>query len=797
MKRCLLLLVMLVSASDIFAAKQDNQRRVLRGSVAIEDGSALGFATIEAIAVADSLKKFAVLGEEDGRFSLSLPRGEYNVVVSFFGYLDSTKQIKVEGDRDMGEIVLKPDALVVDDVEVTGQMFEKRADGYAMALSRNPIAKGKDLYDALSIAPGVSTYDGLTINGRSGAKVYVNNRPLNLSGDDLENYLKNLRAEDVISIEVIHEAGVQYDADASGGIIKITLRKLHESGYYGSATIGSSVDFNGVVDGKVNGNISYRKDKFSLYSNIGYSRYNYNQELLETTSYDSGSTIVNNAPVEMDHNNTSAELSGVYDISDNQSVGLNLRYGKYSSNTGYVAHSIYESDDYVETLLDNDLYNGSDRINLSANYFWTIDTLGSNMKLYFDYTNSVKDSHSNYTTSYITPDLSSYLDRDFSEGRGEMYSANVDFELPLNKTMKLKTGAKYYHMSNYDDITYQDLVDGVWVDDDTYSDLFNYDEDVVAAYIDYSASFGKFMLMAGVRAEQTFIDIRSQASSEDNNKDSYLSLFPSLNLMYNINAEKGHSLTANINRKVSRPSFSSLSPFRLPMNSYTYIVGNPFLEPSFPMNYTLTATLWGKYSVSAMAYITDGVVGQRVITDPDDPEILLYKHMNGNKQEMYGISLYAPFKVTDWWSGVVNSNICTLIASYYDTDDTLIEQQTPYIYASLMNTFNLGKGWNVTLNGRYSSSAIAQNMTVTGSYAVYGGVTKDLIKDKLSLAVDFDNILFANMVIDIAGDGFSKHIVDSYNRRKIGFTLRYSFAKGKKLNVKKAESGASSESGRF
>ena len=45
--------------------------------------------------------------------------------------------------------------------------------------------------------------------------------------------LENLKAEDILKIEVIPYAGAEYDANATGGVIKITLKKQREEVYSG------------------------------------------------------------------------------------------------------------------------------------------------------------------------------------------------------------------------------------------------------------------------------------------------------------------------------------------------------------------------------------------------------------------------------------------------------------------------------------------------------------------------------------------------------------------------------------
>ena len=55
----------------------------------------------------------------------------------------------------------------------------------------------------------------------------------------LLTYLRSLRADDIQKIEVVPTTGADYDADSSGGIIRITLRKRRENGVEGSLSADS------------------------------------------------------------------------------------------------------------------------------------------------------------------------------------------------------------------------------------------------------------------------------------------------------------------------------------------------------------------------------------------------------------------------------------------------------------------------------------------------------------------------------------------------------------------------------
>lgn len=91
-------------------------------------------------------------------------------------------------------------------------------------------------------APGVWLADnGISINGASGAKVFVDNREVKLKGEELLAYLRSLKSDDVRQIEVIPIAGAEYDANTRGGVVRISLRRRLNNGMQGNVSMGTSL----------------------------------------------------------------------------------------------------------------------------------------------------------------------------------------------------------------------------------------------------------------------------------------------------------------------------------------------------------------------------------------------------------------------------------------------------------------------------------------------------------------------------------------------------------------------------
>ena len=164
---------------------------------------------------------------EDGCFNINVLKGTYDFKVTYVGMKPYESKEKVEKNLDLGKIKLTSDGVVMQEVTVTASTIRREADRFVMQVEDQPITIGKNGEELLKQAPGVwITDDAISINGKSGTKIYINDREQNMSNEQLISFLKSLSAEDISKIEVIPQAGAEYSADTSSGIIKIYTRKI-------------------------------------------------------------------------------------------------------------------------------------------------------------------------------------------------------------------------------------------------------------------------------------------------------------------------------------------------------------------------------------------------------------------------------------------------------------------------------------------------------------------------------------------------------------------------------------------
>ena len=253
--------------------------------------------------------------------------------------------------------------------------------------------------------------------------------------------------------------------------------------------------------------------------------------------------------------------------------------------------SVYNQAGHIDSILNSDA-NAKIRSHYhSANLYLKqlIDSTGKIFSLnadWFKY-NDDKDRFFN-NTSYgqddqpISNSFAEYLST--SKQQIAIYTVKADVDLPY-KFFKLSAGSKISFINNQSDVAFFKRNTGVYVKDDKQSNVFDYKENTQALYVNASKSVNKWDFQLGLRGEYTQID---GVSVNERNRNQYFQLFPTAFITYRLN--EGSVWSVNYGRRINRPAYRKLNPFRWYSNQYVYTEGNPFLKPSYNNNVAIAHT---------------------------------------------------------------------------------------------------------------------------------------------------------------------------------------------------------------
>jgi len=606
-------------------------------------------------------------------------------------------------------VTLLPSSKTLSAVVVNAKkpMIEVKADKTIFNVEASINATGSNALELLQKSPGVQVdnNDNISMKGKSGVKIYVDGKMLQLDSKELAEYLKNINSSDIEAIEMISNPGAKYDASGNAGIINLRLKKNKRFGTNGSANIGF---VQGVTPkGNASVALNYRNKKINIYGNVGGSIGKYRNTLdfyriQKDSLYDQLSINSTN------RKNLNVKAGMDYFINKKNTIGIlanvNESNNKWISDT-HTNISYEPTKDFVKSLIStNTITNARSSANFNLNYRYA-DTSGKEYNVDVDYGFYDMDGRSYQPNNYYAQNgdfLYSVINRNNTPTRINIFSAKADAEFKLGKG-KFGYGVKTSFVTTKNSFNfYKDDSEGKPVFQQGRSNDFNYTENVNAAYVNYNTPLGtKWNMQAGIRAEQTSSDgalIRKDGNvqADDQVKRRYFDVFPSAAISWNINTK--NALNLSYSRRIDRPSYQDLNPFENKLDELTYRKGNAFLRPQYTDNIELTHTLFGKINTSVgYSYVRDY---STEVTDTLGNATYVQER-NLATQQIYNAGINANLAIAKWWNSYVS-----LWYNYQDIKGDYNGKKVRNAFgtygAYLQQSFNLGKDYSAELSGWYS-----------------------------------------------------------------------------------------------
>lgn len=787
MKKWIIWIVMIICAIEASAARLCPAH----GRVVNEQGKAIEYATV--VLLREGRQVAGMATDADGRFQLEAAPGQYALQIQYLGCEPLKQLIRVEENNDLGDFVLRSSPTQIEDVVVSARLVRREADRFVVDVANAPAAIGKDGIELLEHAPGV-WIDGekISINGKSGSKVFVNDRELRMDNEQLLTYLRSLRAEEIQKIEVVPVTGADFDADSSAGIIKITLKKRRENGMNGSVAFNTTLsDIYHTYDPSAN--INLHSGKVDFYSSIWGSLGNQRMITHENTRYNaSGKSLQAISNARHNQRNYGINAGGLFEINPKNSLGAEFSYwrGK-SGGPNQTSTDLSDGSEVVNTRSIFDSHSLNNTYAVTFNYIHKLDTLGSTLKLLADYTHRNSDS-GNDNSSRITTG-NSFVDSLYRDNATSIYdvaTATLALEKSFSPRWTLKAGAKYTFNDMRNTALYEYRKADAWLRNDNQSYTVNYTENIAALYATASARLGRWSLVAGLRGEYTHTHGKSGGLRQN-----YFSLFPNANISYTLAPEKGHSLILQYARTIERPRFWCLNPQRWQLSDYTYQSGNPSLDPAFQHDVNLTLVLANKYSLTGGVQIVDGEIQQTMLSDPQNPDMLQINWVNFDATTSYYATVNLPFQPAKWWQMNLNG---VYMRRGQRVEQHGAQQYFNWAFVNVSNTFSLPAKFYIDCSYFYQSRIDLGNIWVMPNHMLQAGIKKRF-GERFTLSFSVRNILDQGQTIGANGDGFVRRVKVSqpWSNRQYRFGVTWNFKSGKAFHKKSVEAGSEEEKKRL
>ncbi|MEM9525542.1 MAG: TonB-dependent receptor, partial [Bacteroidota bacterium] len=582
------------------------------------DGAPLPYAEVMLLDTLNQLIK-GDLSDLDGRFTLAAPAGRYHLRVNYLGYEAEAVVLELVENQDLGTITLsnQGEDLAAVTVTATRPLIEQRPDRLIFNLESSIAAAGGTGLSALELVPGIRLQNGLLeLIGRGNPAVLLDGRLLQLTGEELTSFLASLAADDIQRIEVIANPPARYAAAGQGGLLNIVLKKGRSNAWKNTTTLSHTQAFYGFTN--LNNAFFFNREKLSLSASAtatkGFQR-DFEEIEVQFPSANWATEVVNRSR----NDRYSARLAADYSFSDQFSLGAQY-LGNFSQPNfdGTATGAVRNQNNQLDSLLINqqlaDRNVTSHTANLHGN--WQLDTNGRSISFdldLFDYDNELTQFSDIATFSPEETFLGINLAQENrSDQRITNYSAKIDVEQPF-LSFQLSYGASLMYTSTLADQRNFNTRSGMPVFDASLSNEFEYEENVQAAYFTAKGDGGdRWQWQAGLRVENTQTESFSLTLNQRTPND-YFKLFPTLYLVYRPAEDQEFSFSYG--RRINRPGFRNLNPFRIYANSNSYSEGNPFLQPSFTDRFEFTHAFRGKLRTNL--FFNRTIEGHGVLFAPD------------------------------------------------------------------------------------------------------------------------------------------------------------------------------------
>lgn len=801
------LLIYFLGVSNLAASPKEVAR--IAGKISDQKGQPVPYANVALVQLDGALVDGAV-SDENGVFQIeSTKTAKVKLLVSSIGYQSFSSEpfdLAPGLIKDFGNLAISDEMTGLDEVTVKASRPEIiiEPDKTIINVEGTVMAEGSNALDVIGRSPGiyVDQEGNINLNGRSGATVMINDRPTYMSSTDLANFLRSMPAENIKSIEVINNPSSRFDAEGSAGVINIQLKKNTVDGVFGNIQVGGQ--YNGQFAPTTGMTLNVKKGKLSTNGTLNYNEYAvYNDiEINRNFTLEEGISNFNqDSRITSRYKTPSFNGSANYEINKNQNLGLNVQASTstdINNNTSgtVITNPGQDYNNFIEST--NESEGKRNRLFTNLHYDAKLDTLGSKISADVDLTIMDNESSSLLDNSYWSGNNdpeAAYTDKimTLNDMYYTIFTAKVDFTKALKGGKTFESGLKGSWVESDNDLDLSRAENEGPFEPDPNSNQFIYNENVLAAYASLKGSFNeKLSYQAGLRGEYSDI-VGNSVTLNEVNKQNYFNLFPSFFVQHKV-SEK-YQIVYNANRRITRPNYRLLNPFVYYIDPLTSEQGNPNLKPQYSSNFEMNHVVNGSYQFTFGYSVTEDAFMQVFEQNQEERTTTTFTD-NFEQTRNANFRAIVPVEIKKWWS---TSNMLQVNYNQFQTqigEDLLDVEQVSYMVRTQQN-FTLPKGFKMEVMAMYLGPQIWGQGMIQGFGWVDAGVTKSVMKDKLSISVNGTDLFRTQLIrasIDFADIDTSFRQYRS--NQGVRFTLKYNFAKGESFRVK-SDSGSSEERNRL
>ncbi|MES2761794.1 MAG: outer membrane beta-barrel protein [Bacteroidota bacterium] len=766
------------------------------------------FVTIALYRSGDSSLVKTAVSDDKGFFEFDgIPHNTYFFKVSgmsFETYVSSVFKVSLEKPAlDFPNLILKPGAKALTEITISTdkQFIERKLDKLVINVENSIVSAGNTVLEVLQRAPGVTVNEESSINmkGKSGVVVMIDGKPSPLSGTELISYLKTIPASNIQSIELISNPSARYDAAGNAGIINIKFKKDKRQGFNGSATASYGQGVYSKPSASANFNL--REKKWNFFGSYSYSQpmnftYFYINRKFFDENHDLASTFEQESYTKQPFSAHNTRLGVDFYASKKTVIGVmvnsNWNEGKRDGTTNATIKNKDGDLDYTTRtgILSNEKrFNGFGNLNFKH----TFDSTGKELTADIDYGSFGSNTRQDVRNINSLPDGTTFSDtRLMTDQIGDITvrSVRVDYVHPFTEKDKLELGVKSSLVTSNNDVKFFNVLNDENILDTSRSNHFIYNENINAAYLSYAKEMKRWDLQCGLRMEHTNTKGEQLATGATFSRN-YISFFP--NVVINRKFVKENTLSLSYARRIDRPSYRQLNPFKVFVDSYTYVVGDPTLRPVMTNVFELNHTFKGKY-ITTISYTNSKQSITDIFVQDDVSKISYQTPANIRDFEQYNLGIYIPFKIKKWMSSTLSGSVYRNIYAS-PLQGSNLQQSFNSWDMNLNNVFTFGNnGWSAELNGYYQSKMVWGLFYIKSLAQVTVGVQKTSKNKKSVFKLSASDIFLTNHIAVTVEYQNQDFVTErTWDSRVVTLSYTYRFGKSTVAKSRQRSSGVEDE----
>ncbi|NCI51074.1 outer membrane beta-barrel protein [Sediminibacterium roseum] len=710
--------------TSLLAQENGNPKKAQMGSVVgnILDnlsGKALPFANVVLTDMNTAVKR-SIVADKNGGFEFDrTPFGFYRLTVDVVGFAKTNiDSIRVHADRpdvNLNDVRLNAAGTSLDEVIVYAEkpLIENKDGKLTYNVAESPLSSGSNASEMLKNLPLMNANpDGTLLLRGKEPLILMDEKPVNLSGQQLSDLLESLPANVVEKVEVMLNPPPEY-ATYPGGVINIITKK-------GRVGVYKKINFSAGSRKEiaVSGNFNYRSSKLNISSSAGYgavevrgNSYSHRQNIYKDSVnyFYSESAFTNrskhpNARVQVDYDFTKkSSLSVVYQG--------NLNFFNNNSSALYT-----NRDSLLRVYKASSRANSYDGIGYSHGFNTSYQWKGKNpvekLQAYAGLSFSKNDNDRDFYQQFLRADfLPTGLDStqlQLTDNYITSFHTNVNYNKPLNDTGTtfLSVGSSYssntYH--NILNTSFLRRIDRVFVGNDLLSNNFYFRQSIFTVRAALIIGMPRHIrLIVGAQAERTGAEFEFIKGNAPNANNAYWRILPSVTIRKEFDKQLNMSLV--FRETIRRPGITELNPSIDYGDPYNIRFGNPYIQPSLTDNFDLNLSYVEKnFNINgSLGYnrIKNVFNSIRTLIDSGKTQTT---YQNISDQEEYQASL---------WAGITLAKRLRIsVSGGYNYNKYSEREKLLYRYVdrgTFYTTFNYSYApdnlTNIEANNRYTSFA--------------------------------------------------------------------------------------------